>query len=123
MKARLILEDGSVYEGESIGANVTTISEIVFNTSMTGYLEVLSDPSYAGQGIIMTYPLIGNYGVTDDMESYTSFAKGFIVHRLSRMESNFRREGGLDDFLKEKNINEIEKTSINSIRFIVQFVI
>ena len=70
MKAYLILEDGSVYEGESFGSTKEVISEIVFNTSMTGYLEVLTDPSYAGQAVVMTYPLIGNYGVCyEDMES------------------------------------------------------
>ena len=69
-KAFLILEDGSVYEGKSFGAKKDVISEIVFNTSMTGYLEVLTDPSYAGQAVIMTYPMIGNYGVClEDMES------------------------------------------------------
>ena len=69
MKAFLILEDGTVFTGVSIGANREVISEVVFNTSMTGYLEVLTDPSYAGQAVTMTYPLIGNYGITDDAES------------------------------------------------------
>ena len=66
MKAFLILEDGHVFEGKSIGSTDEIISEIVFNTSMTGYLEILTDPSYAGQSVCMTYPLIGNYGITDD---------------------------------------------------------
>ena len=69
MKAFLILEDGTVFTGTSIGSTREIISEIVFNTSMTGYLEVLTDPSYAGQAVVMTYPLIGNYGITPDMES------------------------------------------------------
>ena len=69
MKAFLILEDGTVFTGTSIGSTKDMISEIVFNTSMTGYLEVLTDPSYAGQAVVMTYPLIGNYGITPDMES------------------------------------------------------
>ena len=69
MKAFLILEDGTVFEGVSIGSRREAVSEIVFNTSMTGYLEVLTDPSYAGQAVCMTYPLIGNYGITPDMES------------------------------------------------------
>ena len=69
MKAFLILEDGNVFTGTSIGSTREVISEIVFNTSMTGYLEVLTDPSYAGQAVVMTYPLIGNYGITPDMES------------------------------------------------------
>ena len=67
MKAFLILEDGTVFEGTSIGSTREVISEIVFNTSMTGYLEVLTDPSYAGQAVVMTYPLIGNYGICYDM--------------------------------------------------------
>ena len=72
MKAFLILEDGNVFEGTSIGSQKEVISEIVFNTSMTGYLEVMTDPSYAGQAVVMTYPLIGNYGITTDIlsESY-----------------------------------------------------
>ena len=73
MKAFLILEDGTVFTGTSIGSTRDMISEIVFNTSMTGYLEVLTDPSYAGQAVVMTYPLIGNYGITPDMESKQAF--------------------------------------------------
>ena len=104
MRARLILEDGSVFTGESIGADKEVISEIVFNTSMTGYLEVLTDPSYAGQAVVMTYPLIGNYGVTPDYESDRSYVDGYIVHELSRMPSNFRSEGSLSDFLIKQDI-------------------
>ena len=104
MKGFLILEDGTVFEGTSIGAEKECISEIVFNTSMTGYLEVLTDPSYAGQAVVMTYPLIGNYGVTPDMESARSWVDGFIVHELSRTPSNFRCEGSLEDFLKEQEV-------------------
>ena len=89
MKAFLILEDGTVFEGTSIGAKKEIISEIVFNTSMTGYLEVLTDPSYAGQAVTMTYPLIGNYGICyQDMESKKGWPDGFIVRELSRMPSN-----------------------------------
>ena len=76
MKAFLILEDGNVFTGTSIGSTREVISEIVFNTSMTGYLEVLTDPSYAGQAVVMTYPLIGNYGITPDMESATPWPDG-----------------------------------------------
>ena len=90
MKAFLILEDGTVFEGKSIGTTRDMISEIVFNTSMTGYLEVLTDPSYAGQAVVMTYPLIGNYGITPDMESKKAWPDGYIVRELSRMPSNFR---------------------------------
>ena len=104
MKAFLILEDGTVFEGTSIGATKDMISEIVFNTSMTGYLEVLTDPSYAGQAVVMTYPLIGNYGVTPDMESKKAWPDGYIVRELSRMPSNFRCEGTLQDFLVKQDI-------------------
>ena len=93
MKAFLILEDGTVFEGTSIGSTREVISEIVFNTSMTGYLEVLTDPSYAGQAVVMTYPLIGNYGICrEDMESERPWPDGYIVRELSRMPSNFRSE-------------------------------
>lgn len=104
MKAFLILEDGTVFTGTSIGSTKDMISEIVFNTSMTGYLEVLTDPSYAGQAVVMTYPLIGNYGITPDMESRKAWTDGYIVRELSRMPSNFRCEGTLQDFLKEQDI-------------------
>lgn len=104
MKAFLILEDGTVFEGTSIGSKKEVISEIVFNTSMTGYLEVLTDPSYAGQAVVMTYPLIGNYGITPDMESERPWVNGYIVRELSRMPSNFRCEGTIQDFLTEHDI-------------------
>ncbi|MCR4999574.1 MAG: carbamoyl phosphate synthase small subunit [Lachnospiraceae bacterium] len=104
MKAFLILEDGTVFCGESIGSTREVISEIVFNTSMTGYLEVLTDPSYAGQAVCMTYPLIGNYGITPDMESSRSWVDGYIVRELSRIPSNFRCQGTIQDFLKEQDI-------------------
>ena len=101
MKAFLILEDGTVFTGTSIGSTREVISEIVFNTSMTGYLEVLTDPSYAGQAVVMTYPLIGNYGITPDMESARPWPDGYIVRELSRTASNFRCEGTIQDFLKK----------------------
>ena len=104
MKAFLILEDGTVFTGTSIGSTRDCISEIVFNTSMTGYLEVLTDPSYAGQAVVMTYPLIGNYGVTPDMESKKAWPDGYIVRELSRMPSNFRCEGTIQDFLESQDI-------------------
>lgn len=104
MKAFLILEDGTVFEGTGIGANREVISEIVFNTSMTGYLEVLTDPSYAGQAVVMTYPLIGNYGITPDMESEKPWVDGYIVRELSRIPSNFRSEGTIQDFLVKHDI-------------------
>lgn len=104
MKAFLILEDGTVFTGTSIGSTKDMISEIVFNTSMTGYLEVLTDPSYAGQAVVMTYPLIGNYGITPDMESQKAWPDGYIVRELSRIPSNFRCEGTIQDFLREQDI-------------------
>lgn len=105
MKAFLILSDGNVFEGTSIGAEREVISEIVFNTSMTGYLEVLTDPSYAGQAVVMTYPLIGNYGICyADEESGRPWPEGFIVRELSRVPSNFRSEDSIQNFLKENNI-------------------
>ena len=105
MKAFLILEDGHVFTGVSIGAKKEIISEIVFNTSMTGYLEVLTDPSYAGQAVCMTYPLIGNYGICySDQESLRPWPDGFIVRELSRMPSNFRCEDTIQKFLKRFDI-------------------
>ena len=105
MKAFLILEDGTVFEGVHIGAVREVISEIVFNTSMAGYLEVLTDPSYAGQAVCMTYPLIGNYGIcSDDMESLKPWPDGFIVRELSRISSNFRSDLTIQQFLEENNV-------------------
>ncbi|MBR4175224.1 MAG: carbamoyl phosphate synthase small subunit [Lachnospiraceae bacterium] len=105
MKAFLILEDKTVYEGKAIGADRTVISEIVFNTSMAGYPEVLTDPSYAGQAVCMTYPLIGNYGIcTDDLESTKPWPDGLIVREISRTYSNFRADMPLDDFLKKYDV-------------------
>ena len=105
MKAFLILEDGTVFTGTHIGAPGEIISEIVFNTSMTGYLEVLTDPSYAGQAVCMTYPLIGNYGIClEDMESESAWPDGLIVRELSRMASNFRKDITIQEFLEQKDI-------------------
>ncbi len=105
MKAFLILEDGTIFCGSSIGSDREVISEIVFNTSMTGYLEVLTDPSYAGQAVVMTYPLIGNYGICrEDMESDKPWPDGFIVRELSKIPSNFRSGDTIQHFLKEYDI-------------------
>ena len=105
MKAFLILEDGTVFEGTHIGAHKEIISEIVFNTSMAGYLEVLTDPSYAGQAVCMTYPLIGNYGICkEDMESRKAWPDGFIVRELSRIPSNFRCDMTIQEFLAENDV-------------------
>jgi carbamoyl-phosphate synthase small subunit len=104
-KAALILADGSVWEGFSFGAEGTVIGETVFNTGMAGYQEVLTDPSYYGQMVTMTYPLIGNYGVNpDDMESAKVNVKGFIVREWCGEPSNFRSEMTIDAYLKRENI-------------------
>ncbi len=105
MRASLILENGAVFLGESIGEVGKRVCELVFNTSMTGYQEILTDPSYAGQGVVMSYPLIGNYGVNaQDNESVQPWVDALIVRHLSPLGSNFRCEGTLDDYLKEHHI-------------------
>ena len=109
MEAYIILEDGTILEGESIGSTREVISEFVFNTSMAGYLEVLTDPSYAGQSVIMTYPLIGNYGIClEDQESSMPHVEGLVVNELSRMGSNFRSEMGLEEYLIKHDIPAIQ---------------
>ncbi|MBM6896210.1 carbamoyl phosphate synthase small subunit [Pseudoflavonifractor capillosus] len=109
MKATLILANGAMFQGRSIGATADRVCEMVFNTSMTGYQEILTDPSYAGQGVVMSYPLIGNYGVNhEDNESSRPWVEAFVVRHLSPRGSNFRCEGELNDFLKEHNITGIE---------------
>ena len=121
MKAYLILEDGTVFEGTSIGSSREVISEIVFNTSMTGYLEVLTDPSYAGQAVVMTYPLIGNYGICrEDMESRQAWPDGYIVRELSRIPSNFRSGDTIDHFLKEQDIPGISGIDIRALTKILR---
>ena len=109
MKAILALEDGSIFEGSSFGALGEATGEVVFNTSMTGYQEVLTDPSYKGQIVTMTYPLIGNYGInSEDMESDKPHLSGFVVREASRIVSNFRAQMSLGDFLKKHKIIGIE---------------
>ena len=103
--AKLALEDGSIFTGNSLGAKGEVDGEVCFNTSMTGYQEILTDPSYRGQIVTMTYPEIGNYGVNkDDTESDRPYLAGFIVRELSRRVSNFRSEGELDGYLAEHDI-------------------
>lgn len=105
MRARLVLEDGTVFEGEAFGATGHASGEVVFNTSMTGYQEILTDPSYCGQIVTMTYPLIGNYGVNnDDFEARQSFAKGFIVKESCLTPSNWRSLKKLSEFLAEQGV-------------------
>ena len=107
--AKLALEDGTVYTGRSFGGQGETFGEVVFNTSMTGYQEVLTDPSYKGQIVTMTYPLIGNYGVTpEDQESPRPQVEGFIVRELSRAPSNFRSRSRLDAYLAEHRVLGLE---------------
>jgi carbamoyl-phosphate synthase small subunit len=109
MQAFLALEDGTVFEGESFGAEGAVAGEVVFNTGMTGYQEVLTDPSYCGQIVTMTYPLIGNYGVNpEDIESSIPQVKGFVVREICRTPSNWRSIETLDDYLKRHNIIGIE---------------
>ncbi len=104
-KAYLILENGTVFEGESFGAEKETMGELVFTTAMTGYLETLTDPSYYGQVVIQTFPLIGNYGVIPaDFESDSPALRGYIVREWCQAPSNFRSEGQLDAFLKAKGV-------------------
>ena len=105
MRALLALEDGRIFEGESFGAPGTTVGEICFNTSMTGYQEVLTDPSYRGQIVAMTYPLIGNYGTNAaDAESRSPHVRGFVIEELSQRASNWRAETSLEDYLRRWNI-------------------
>jgi len=109
MRAILALEDGTVFEGKSFAAQGERAGEVVFNTSMTGYQEILTDPSYQGQMVAMTYPLIGNYGVNEaDSESGQPHLEGFIVKECSKSFSNWRAEKSLPDFLKEHKIIGIE---------------
>ena len=104
-KAFLVLADGTVFEGQSIGAKGSSIGETVFTTGMTGYLETLTDPSYFGQIVTQTFPLIGNYGIIpEDYESKKSWVRGYIVRELCDLPSNFRCSGDLDSFLKNQNI-------------------
>jgi len=107
--ALLALEDGTVFAGRAFGARAEAAGEIVFNTAMTGYQEVLTDPSYRGQIVAMTYPLIGNYGTNaEDVESHRPWVEGFVVREVSRRASNWRAGGHLDAYLREAGIPGIE---------------
>ena len=109
MNALLALEDGTIFYGKSFGASGECYGEIVFNTSMAGYQEILTDPSYKGQIVAMTYPLIGNYGVNkEDVESRKPFLEGFVVKECSKIASNWRSQKTLADYLTENNIIGIE---------------
>ncbi|HIF32196.1 MAG TPA: carbamoyl-phosphate synthase small subunit [Planctomycetes bacterium] len=114
--AKLALEDGTVYPGISFGAAGEVEGEVVFNTSMTGYQEILTDPSYRGQIVTMTYPEIGNCGVnSEDVESAKPHLAGFVVRTVSRIASNFRSEGRLDDYLKQHGIVAISGIDTRSL--------
>src|SRR5213075_3079167 len=105
MKAILALEDGSVLRGEGFGAPAAACGEVCFNTSMTGYQEILTDPSYKGQIVTMTYPLIGNYGVNrQDVESWRPHVAGFVIRELSTVVSNWRADYSLAEFLEKHGI-------------------
>ena len=113
---QLVLEDGSVYKGYGIGADVEMAGEVVFNTAMTGYQETLSDPSYNGQIITFTYPLIGNYGINrDDYETINPSIKGIVTREICRKPSNFRKEFTLDEVLKDLNIPGISGIDTRSL--------
>jgi len=108
-KAHLVLENGSLFTGQSIGHDGYAEGEIVFNTSMTGYQEILTDPSYNGQIVTMTYPLIGNYGCNpEDVESHRPWVEGFVIKELAALPSNWRKQESLVDFLKKHNIVAIQ---------------
>ena len=116
MEAILALEDGRVWRGRGFGARAQVVGEVVFNTAMTGYQEILTDPSYSGQIVTMTYPLIGNYGVNDqDPESGRVFAEGFIVRELSRIVSSWRASSSLPDYLKAAGVPGISDIDTRSL--------
>jgi carbamoyl-phosphate synthase small subunit len=109
MKAILALEDGKIFTGKSFGSQGESFGEVVFNTSMSGYQEIITDPSYKGQIVVMTYPLIGNYGVNkEDVESYQPFVEGFVVREYSKIASNWRKDDSLGEYLKKNKILAIE---------------
>ena len=109
MQGLIALENGTVFRGNAFGAPGEISGEVVFNTSITGYQEILTDPSYKGQIVVMTYPLIGNYGINEeDVESSKPWVEGFIVKECSRITSNWRSQKSLSDYLKENNIIAIE---------------
>src|ERR1044072_4955834 len=122
MEAILALEDGRVWRGRGFGARAEGVGEVVFNTSMTGYQEILTDPSYCGQIVTMTYPLIGNYGLNDeDIESRRIFAEGLIVRELSRTVSNWRADLSLGDYLKSANVTGISDLDTASLASMLSF--
>ena len=121
MKAYLMLENGDCFEGNGFGCERDTLCEVVFNSAMCGYTELLTDPSYAGQGVVMTYPLIGNYGICyDDAESVKPWLSAYIVHRLSDAASNFRCDVDLNTYLKANSVHGIEGVAPRAITRILR---
>jgi len=116
MKGFIALEDGTVFEGKSLGIEGEKEGEIVFNTSMTGYQEIMTDPSYKGQIVTMTYPLIGNYGInSEDVESGSPKVEGFIAREFSKIASNFRAQDDLLHYLKKHNIIALEEVDTRAL--------
>lgn len=121
MTGYLVLENGDVFEGERIGYIKDTICEVVFNTSMAGYPEVFTDPSYCGQGMCMTYPLIGNYGIIpEDYESKKMWMSAIFIHELAPLPSNFRTEKTLNEFLVENEVPGLTKINTRKLTKILR---
>jgi carbamoyl-phosphate synthase small subunit len=121
MKRQLILEDGTIFIGEAFGSDMDKTGEVVFNTGMTGYQEILSDPSYCGQIVTLTYPLVGNYGINrDDFESINPSISGFIVKEAADFPSNWRSEMSLDEFFKAKSIPGISGVDTRKLTRIIR---
>lgn len=122
MKGYLVLENGEIFEGIRFGYERDIICEVVFNTAMTGYIEIFTDPSCAGQGIVMTYPLIGNYGViNEDAESKRIWASAIFIHELAEYESNFRTNKSLDMYLKENKIPGLKGINTRKLTKILRY--
>ena len=121
MKGYLVLENGEIYQGEIFGRCEERYGELIFNTSMTGYQEILYDPSYKGQIVVMTYPLIGNYGINEqDIESYKVHLEGFVIKELSKISSNWRAKESLDEFFQKNGIVGIEGIDTRRITLILR---
>ena len=112
-KIYIVLEDGHIFEGKSFGAEGEALGELVFTTGMGGYIETLTDPSYYGQIVMQTFPLIGNYGIMEeDFESDRSYVSGYVVREWCELPSNFRTEYDLDTFLKKQGIVGVDRKSV-----------
>ncbi|MDD5664870.1 MAG: carbamoyl-phosphate synthase domain-containing protein, partial [Candidatus Omnitrophica bacterium] len=121
MEAMLVLEDGSIFRGRSFGSSGERYGEVVFNTAMSGYQEIITDPSYKGQIVVMTYPLIGNYGVSrEDVESRKPFLEAFVVRECSRIASNWRSMDNLQGYLKANNIMGLEGIDTRALTLLIR---